>query len=120
MSNSLDPDQAQHFVGPALDSNCLQKLVAKNSSRSTDDKLCSFTLKVMVSSMRMGRCTSTHMTPKFCSTTIFQERKQRRSKMLDSTSPWSLILHQSFNREMFKWLNCRYGTTGLDKQKISA
>ena len=26
MSNSLDPDQAQHFVGPDLDPNCLQSL----------------------------------------------------------------------------------------------
>ena len=30
MSNSLDPDQARHFVGPDLGSNCLQRL-------STDD-----------------------------------------------------------------------------------
>ena len=30
MSNLLDPDQARHFVGPDLDTNCLQKL-------STDD-----------------------------------------------------------------------------------
>ena len=28
MSNSLDPDQAQRFVGPDLGSNCLQKLSA--------------------------------------------------------------------------------------------
>ena len=26
MSNSLDPDQAQHCVGPDLDPNCLQRL----------------------------------------------------------------------------------------------
>ena len=25
MSNSLDPDQARHFVGPGVDPNCLQK-----------------------------------------------------------------------------------------------
>ena len=30
VSNSLDPDQAQHFVGPDLGPNCLQRL-------STDD-----------------------------------------------------------------------------------
>ena len=28
MSNSLDPDQAQHFVGPDLGPNCLQRLSA--------------------------------------------------------------------------------------------
>ena len=28
MENSLDPDQARHFVRPDLDPNCLQKLSA--------------------------------------------------------------------------------------------
>ena len=28
MSNSLDPDQARHFVGPDLDPICLQRLSA--------------------------------------------------------------------------------------------
>ena len=31
-SNSLDPDQAQHFVGPDLGINCLQRLSAINKS----------------------------------------------------------------------------------------
>ena len=40
MSNSLDPDQAEHIVGPDLGPNCLQRLSAgfigngKNMSRS--------------------------------------------------------------------------------------
>ena len=33
VSNSLDPDQAQHFVGPDLGQNCLQKLSADDTSR---------------------------------------------------------------------------------------
>ena len=33
MSNSLDPDQAQHFVGPDLGPNCLQRLSADGASR---------------------------------------------------------------------------------------
>ena len=33
MSNSLDPDQARHFVGPDLDPNCLQMLSADDTSR---------------------------------------------------------------------------------------
>ena len=33
MSNSLDPDQARHFVGPDLGPNCLQKLSADNTRR---------------------------------------------------------------------------------------
>ena len=28
VSNSLDPDQARHFVGPDLGPNCLQRLSA--------------------------------------------------------------------------------------------
>ena len=32
MSNSLDPDQPQHFVWPELDPNCLQKLSVDNTS----------------------------------------------------------------------------------------
>ena len=30
MSNSLDPDQAQHFVGPDLGSNCLDTYPTPN------------------------------------------------------------------------------------------
>ena len=33
MSNSLDPDQAQCFVGPDLGPNCLQRLSADDKSR---------------------------------------------------------------------------------------
>ena len=32
MSNSLDLDQAQHFVGPHLGPNCLQRLSADDKS----------------------------------------------------------------------------------------
>ena len=33
VSNSLDPDQAQHFVGPDLGPNCLQRLSADETIR---------------------------------------------------------------------------------------
>ena len=33
VSNSLDPDQAGHFVGPDLGPNCLQRISADNTSR---------------------------------------------------------------------------------------
>ena len=33
VSNSLDPDQTRHFVGPDLGPNCLQRLSADNKSR---------------------------------------------------------------------------------------
>ena len=33
VSNSLDPDQSRHFVGPDLGPNCLQKLPADGASR---------------------------------------------------------------------------------------
>ena len=33
MSNSLDPDQASHFIGPDLGPNCFQRLPADDTSR---------------------------------------------------------------------------------------
>ena len=33
VSNSLDPDQARHFVGPDLGPNCLQRLSAGEGRR---------------------------------------------------------------------------------------
>ena len=33
VSNSLDPDQARHIVGPDLGTDCLQKLSADDTSR---------------------------------------------------------------------------------------
>ena len=38
MSNSLDPDQAGHFVGPDLGPNCLQRLSADDKSRHEWEK----------------------------------------------------------------------------------
>ena len=32
-SNSLDPDQARHYVGPDLGPNCLQRLSADDTRR---------------------------------------------------------------------------------------
>ena len=32
LSNSLDPDQVRHFVGPDLGQNCLQMLSADDTS----------------------------------------------------------------------------------------
>ena len=36
MSNSLDPDQAGHFVGPDLGLNFLRRLSANNTSRQNN------------------------------------------------------------------------------------
>ena len=38
MSNSLDPDQARHFVGPDQVPNCLQRLSADNVSKELNTK----------------------------------------------------------------------------------
>ena len=35
MSNSLDLDQARHFVGPDLGPNCLQRLSADDTGRQS-------------------------------------------------------------------------------------
>ena len=34
MANSLDPDQARHFIGPDLGPNCLQRLSADEANFS--------------------------------------------------------------------------------------
>ena len=36
VSNSFDPDQARHFVGPDLDQNCLHRLSADDTSWQSD------------------------------------------------------------------------------------
>ena len=38
-SNSLDPDQARHFVGPDLGPNCLQRLSADDISRASGQRV---------------------------------------------------------------------------------
>ena len=38
MSNSLDPDQDRHSVGPDLDPNCLQRLSADDKSHRFQGK----------------------------------------------------------------------------------
>ena len=38
VSNSLDPDQALHFVGPDLGPNCLQKLSADIAGKELNTK----------------------------------------------------------------------------------
>ena len=39
VSNSLDPDQARHFVEPDLGPNCLQRLSADDTTRVSCTKL---------------------------------------------------------------------------------
>ena len=38
VSNSLDPDQARHFVGPDLGPNCLQRLSADIAGKELNTK----------------------------------------------------------------------------------
>ena len=38
-SNSLDPDQAQHFVGPDLGPNCLQSLSADKKFATSKERV---------------------------------------------------------------------------------
>ena len=58
MSNNVDKDQARHFVGPDLGTNCLQRLSADNSSRqrvkSIINALKHLPCVVMVSSLLYG------------------------------------------------------------------
>ena len=43
-SKSLDPDQAQHFVGPDLDPNCLQRLSEDDKGRYKRGKMGLFNM----------------------------------------------------------------------------
>ena len=43
MSDSLDSDQARHFVGPDLGLNCLQKLSSDDTSRHKTNQLMTST-----------------------------------------------------------------------------
>ena len=47
VSNSMDPDQAQHFVRPDLDHNCLQRLSADDTSRQRVNFSCKTILPVI-------------------------------------------------------------------------
>ena len=46
MSNSLDPDQAQHFVRPDLDPNCLQRLSADSIGKQIEKLHCQLAVLV--------------------------------------------------------------------------
>ena len=46
MSNSLDPDQARHFVGPDLGPNCLQRLSADETSSLTSKGYINISKKI--------------------------------------------------------------------------
>ena len=39
VSNSLDPDQVRHFVGPDLDPNCLQRLSADKKAAPSGQRV---------------------------------------------------------------------------------
>ena len=41
MSNSFDPDQARHFVGPDLGGNCLQRSSVDDKIATADKELTS-------------------------------------------------------------------------------
>ena len=52
VSNSLDPDQAQHFVEPDLGPNCLLRLSAEDASRLLGKELTSslYTIQIHICS----------------------------------------------------------------------
>ena len=63
MSNSLDPDQARHIVGPDLGPNCLQMLSCSRQQMSPLADLFGLMLNVPVNSYGhagMGQFTLNH------------------------------------------------------------
>ena len=56
MSNSLDPDQARHSVGPDLIPNCLQKLSADDTRRQrVNNNILPVAVEAVVSSVTAPR-----------------------------------------------------------------
>ena len=56
MSNSLDPDQARHFVGPDLGPDCLQRLSADIEGKELNTKqlVDTFWLKLWLKLISFG------------------------------------------------------------------
>ena len=50
VSNSLDPDQYRHSVGPDLGPNCLQRLSEVDTSRQRVRHPCSYNTKLSTDS----------------------------------------------------------------------
>ena len=48
MSNNLDPDQDQHYVGPDLDPNCLQILSADHKSIARKELIFSYAVLALM------------------------------------------------------------------------
>ena len=53
-SNSLDPDQARHFVGPVLGPNRLQRLLADDKSPLVGKEYDTEQLLILLSSLTLG------------------------------------------------------------------
>ena len=48
MSNSLDPNQDQRFVGPDLGTNCLQRLSADDKDAASKERVKHFVTSVFL------------------------------------------------------------------------
>ena len=69
MSNSLDPDQARHFVGPDLGPNCLQRLTVDGTSGQRVNSLhpsCDFFHLLMTFPNSLDSDQARHNVGKFC------------------------------------------------------
>ena len=64
VSNSLDPDQARHLVGPDLGPNCLQRLSADNKSSLVGKELDTEQLVILLFSLTRGY-SQFHLAPTF-------------------------------------------------------
>ena len=88
MSNSLDPDQAQHFVGPDLGPNCLEgyKQTPLDTSRQRVRKIFFYNNSSTISLMRLLnksaliKISRLHVTVycKFTFSCIFEEKKTNK------------------------------------------
>ena len=111
MSNSLDPDQAQHFVGPDLGPNCLQKFSADNTRRQKINEKVS------------GKGTSWHICPPDPDQPAYLQSLIRvfvgRSMVTNSVDPNEIMLHFIWVFNVFKSTCLRVSLIQRVKEPIS-
>ena len=78
MSNSLDSDQAKHFVGPDLGPSCLQKLSADDTRMQRVISLCEQHIK-----QNQLREISLYPLMKYSKTCVKRPLKNRQNKDLN-------------------------------------
>ena len=102
VSNSLDPDQAGHFVGPDLGSNCLHRLSTDDTSRQ----------RVKPFPAIQDKCLLSHLLKYFGS--LYCKQFEPRSDCSFRSSLIRFILFASMMKVVYKAFLCFQQTSKTD------